>query len=200
MYNFGIRVVQEMSDDDRIFLEQNLQASLAQKEIDLEDAMAVRQVKDIDQAQRLLVVRRSKRLAKLQQQQQQNIQAQAQANAQAAQQAAQMEMQKMQAEAQIESQKIQIKGQVDVQVAAAMHEMRKEIEMIRAQATLGVKSDDKEFREKLETLKEDRKDKRVEKQAVEQSKLIAQRQRRGAPLEDEPTANDDIINQILGDG
>lgn len=200
MYNFGIRVVQEMSDDDRIFLEQNLQASLAQKEIDLEDAMAVRQVKDIDQAQRLLVVRRSKRLAKLQQQQQQNIQAQAQANAQAAQQAAQMEMQKMQAEAQIESQKIQIKGQVDVQVAAAMHEMRKEIEMIRAQATLGVKSDDKEFREKLETLKEDRKDKRVEKQAVEQSKLIAQRQRRGAPLEEEPTANDDIINQILGDG
>jgi len=200
MYNFGIRVVRDMSDEDRIFLEQNLQASLAQKEIDLEDAMAVRQVKDIDQAQRLLVVRRSKRLAKLQQQQQQNIQAQAQANAQAAQQSAQMEMQKMQAEAQIEAQKIQVKGQVDVQVAAALHEMRKEIEMIRAQAALGAKSEDKDFRQKLETLKEDRKDGRVEKQAVEQSKLIAQRQRKGPPMEEELDPNDQIINQILGDG
>ena len=175
MYNFGVRVVQEMSDEDRMFLEQNLQATLAQKEIDLEDAMAVRQVKDIDQAQRLLAIRRRKRINMLQQQQQANIQAQAQANAQAAQQAAQSEMQKMQMESQVEIQKIQLKGQVEVQVAAALHQMRKEIEMIRAQASLGFKADDKEFREKIETLKEDRKDARVEKQAVEQSKLISQR-------------------------
>ena len=53
MYNFGVMVIQEMSDEDRMFLEQNVQATLAQKEIDLEDAMAIRQVKDIDQAQRL---------------------------------------------------------------------------------------------------------------------------------------------------
>ena len=200
MYNFGIRVIQEMSDDDRIFLEQNLQASLAQKEIDLEDAMAVRQVKDIDQAQRLLIVRRSKRMAKLQQQQQQNIQMQAQMNAQAAQQKAQMEMQRIQLEAQADAQKMQLKGQVDVQVAAAMHEMRKEIEMIRAQSSLGFKADDKEFREKIEVLKEDRKDQRVQKQAVEQSKLISQRKGQRGEIQEEADANNDIMNQILGDG
>ena len=200
MYNFGVMVVQEMSDDDRIFLEQNVQATLAQKEIDLEDAMAIRQVKDIDQAQRLLAVKRKKRMQMLQRQQQQNMQAQAQANAQASQVAAQSEMQKMQVEAQVEVQKIQLKGQVEVQVAAALHQMRKELEMIRAQASLGFKADDKEFREKIETLKEDRKDDRVEKQAVEQSKLISQRQGNRGELEGKQDGmNQEVINEIFGD-
>jgi|TARA_Y100000015_G_scaffold797_1_gene777 hypothetical protein len=200
MYNFGVIVIQEMSDDDRIFLEQNVQATLAQKEIDLEDAMAIRQVKDIDQAQRLLAVKRKKRIQMLQRQQQQNMQAQAQANAQASQTAAQAEMQKMQVEAQVEAQKIQLKGQVEVQVAAALHQMRKELEMIRAQASLGFKADDKEFREKIETLKEDRKDERVVKQAVEQSKLISQRQGNRGELEGQQTGmNQEVINEIFGD-
>ena len=199
MYNYGIRVVRDMSDEDRIFLEQNLQASLAQKEIDLEDAIAVREVKDIDQAQRLLAIRRRKRMQMRQQMQQQNIQAQAQANSQAQQMAAQMEVQKMQMEAQIEAQKLQLKGQVDVQVASALHQMKKEIEMIRAQASLGFKTDDQEFKEKLEVLKEDRKDSRVQKQAIEQSKLIAQRKGERPVMEEQTDANTDIINQILGD-
>ena len=49
------------------------------------------------------------------------------------------------------------------------HEFNKEIELIRAKATLGFKETDEEFREKIEVLKEDRKDDRVKKQAVEQS-------------------------------
>jgi regulator of protease activity HflC (stomatin/prohibitin superfamily) len=199
MYNFGIRVVQEMSDDDRVFLEQNVQASLAQKEIDLEDAMAVRQVKDVDQAQRLLAVKRKKRIELMQKQQQANIQAQAQANAQASQVAAQAEMQRIQMEAQIEAQKIQMKGQVEVQVAAALHQMKKELEMIRAQASLGFKTEDKEFKEKIETLKEDRKDDRVVKQAVEQSKLISQRQGSRGELDDSSVqGNQDVINELFG--
>ena len=199
MYNFGIRVVQEMSDDDRIFLEQNLQASLAQKEIDLEDAMAVRQVKDVDQAQRLLIVRRKKRMANAQRQQQQNIQLQAQMNAQVSQQKAQLDAQRIQLEAQADAQKMQLKGQVDIQVAAAMHEMRKEIEIIKSQSNVGSRKEDKEFRQKLEILKEDRKDQRVEKQAVEQSKLISQRQGRRGEIQGEPDSANEIINQILGD-
>ena len=63
--------------------------------------------------------------------------------------------------------------------------MRKEIELIRAQATLGFRTEEQEFKEKLEVLKEDRKDKRVKKQAVEQSKLISQRQGDGPVLTEE---------------
>jgi len=197
MYNFGVRVVKEMSEDDRMFLEQNIQQSLAQREIDLEDALAVRQIKDIDQAQRLLVVRRKRRMAKMQEMQQQNIQMQQQMNQQNQQLAMQARAQQLQMEGQIEAQKIQLKGQTEIQVAQALHSLRKEIEMIRAEASLGFKSTEQEFREKIDVLKEDRKDARVEKQAVAQSKLIAQRQGE-RPVMDEATESvDDIVNQIL---
>lgn len=200
MYNFGVRVVKEMSDEDRIFLEQNIQQSLAQKEIDLEDALAVRQIKDIDQAQRLLVVRRKRRMSKLQQQQQQNMQQQQQMNAQAQQMAQQMQMQKMQMEAQLEAQKIQLKGQSEIQVGQALHALRKEIEMIRAQATVGMRSTEQEFREKIDILKEDRKDSRIDKQTSAQSKLIAQRKGERPVMEESPDAQDDIVSQILNNG
>ena len=198
MYNFGVRVSKTMSDEDRVFLEQNIQASLAQREIDLEDAMSIRQLNDIDQAQRLLVVRRKRRAKDAQRIAQQNMQMQAQANAQASQAASQARIQELQAEAQLDLQKMQAKGQIDVQVAAAMHQMRKEIETIKAQATLGFKTDDQEFKEKIEVLKEDRKDDRVQKQAVEQSKLISQRQGGRGELEEVPDNREDIDSILEG--
>ena len=70
---------------------------------------------------------------------------------------------------------MQLQAQIDTQIEQMKHEFRKEIEMIKAQAVLGVRSGDQQFKEKLEVLKEDRKDTRVKKQAVEQSKLISQR-------------------------
>lgn len=200
MYNFGVRVVKEMNDEDRVFLEQNIQQSLAQKEIDLEDALAIRQIKDIDQAQRLLVVRRKRRIAKMREIQQQNMQMQQQMNAQNQQMAMQMKNQQMQMEAQIEAQKIQLKGQSEIQVAQALHQLRREIEMIRAQATVGMRSTQQEFREKIDILKEDRKDSRIDKQTAAQSKLIAQRKGERPVMEEAPDAQDDIVSQILNNG
>lgn len=68
--------------------------------------------------------------------------------------------------------------------------------MIRAQATLGFRTEDQEFKEKLEVLKEDRKDSRVKKQAVEQSKLISQRKGEGPALKDEPQSPLEIFNSF----
>jgi len=205
MYNFGVQVVKEMEDVEKQYLEQNIQISLAQKELDIEDAIAIRQLKDINQAERLLVVRRKKRMAANQQMAQQNSQMQAQAQAQASQAQSQAKMQEMQAKAQIDAQMEQMKSQLEAQMEVLKHEHRKEIEMIKAQATLGFRTEEKEFREKLEVLKEDRKDERVKKQAVEQSKLVSQRQgERGELEEQESNENEDsgqdIINQIIQNG
>ena len=198
MHNYGIRVVKDMSDEERMYLEQNIQQSLAQQQLDIEDAIAIRQLKDIDQAERLLVVRRKRRMQLQMQQQQQMMQAKSQADVQSAQASAQARMQEEQMKAQLEAQKIQLKGQVEVQVAAAMHEMKKEIEMIRAQATLGFREEEQNFREKIEVLKEDRKDTRVEKQAVEQSKLISQRQGQRGELEEKAGQNNQqVIDEML---
>jgi len=185
MFNFGVKVVKEMDERDKVQLEQMVQISLGQKEIDLEDAMAIRDLKDPDQAERLLMLRRKKRKLELQQQAQMQQQQQMQLAQQQQQAQAQMEAQKAQMEAQIEMQKIQAKAQAEIMVAQATHELRKEIENIKIQASLGFKTDDKEFREKLEVLKEDRKDDRVKKQAVQQSKLMSQRKDRRGELEED---------------
>ena len=180
MFNFGVTVQKDMEDQEKVYLEQNIQASLAQREIDLEDAIAVRSLKDINQAERLLVVRRNKRRKDQQEQAQQNSQMQAQQAQQAAEAASQAKQQEMQMEMQMEQQKMQLKTQMEIQLEEVKHTYRREIEMIRAQATLGFKTDDQEFREKIEVFKETKKDSRVTKQAQEQSKLIDKRKSKDA--------------------
>ncbi len=198
MYNFGVQVVKEMEDDEKAYLEQNIQVALAQKELDIEDAIAIRQLKDVNQAERLLVVRRKKRVARNQQMAQQNSQVQAQIQQQSAMASSQARQQEMQMEAQFKEREMQLKTQLEMQMEAAKHEMRKEIEMIRAQATLGFKTDEQEFKEKLEVLKEDRKDTRVKKQSAEQSKLISQRKgQRGELEEAEEADTGSVIDNIL---
>jgi len=196
MYNFGVQVVKDMEDKDRMYLEQNIQASLAQKELDIEDAIAIRSMKDINQAERLLIVRRQKRIKRMQEQAQQNSQMQAQIQQQSAAAAAQIKQQEVQMQAQIDAQMLQMKNQFELQRLQMEHQMRKEVELIRAQATLGFRTEDQEFKEKLEVLKEDRKDSRVKKQAVEQSKLISQRKGEGPALKDEPQSPLEIFNSF----
>ena len=196
MFNFGVIVERDMEDKDKAYLEQNIQMALQQKEIDLEDAIAIRQLKDVNQAERLLVVRRKKRMSKMQEMAQQNAAQQAQQAQQAAQMASQMKMQELQAETQMEMEKMKMKNEFDMQLEAMRHEFKKEIEVIKAKATLGFKEDDQAFKEKLEVFKEDKKDDRLGKQTADQSKLISQRQ---GKIEEVPESNDDLIEQILNE-
>jgi len=171
MYNFGVQVVKEMEDKDKEYLEMNIQMAIQQQQIDLEDAMAVRALKDVNQAERLLIIRRKKRMQEQQQMAMQNSEQQAQQAAAAAEQASQARMGELQAQAQIDQQEIQLKGQLEMQLAQMKHEFNKEIEMIRAQATLGFKEDDQNFKEKLDVMKEDRKDERQQDNADNQMKI-----------------------------
>ena len=70
-----------------------------------------------------------------------------------------------------------------MQLAKMKHEFNKEIENIRAEATLGFKEDDQNFKEKLDVLKEDRKDERQEANAENQMK-ITQAARQDSPTEE----------------
>jgi hypothetical protein len=175
MYNFGVQVVKDMEDKDRQYLEQNIQISLQQKELDIEDAIAIRNMKDVNQAELLLISRRKKRIQRMQDQAEQNSRVQAELQQQSAAAASQAKMQEMQMQAQIEAQKIQLQTEAEAQLEQIRHQGRMQVEMLKAQAMLGFKTDEKDFKEKLEVFKEDRKDSRVVKQAQEQSRLIEQR-------------------------
>tara|TARA_R110001583_G_scaffold28586_4_gene101147 strand:+ start:1577 stop:3994 length:2418 start_codon:yes stop_codon:yes gene_type:complete len=190
MYNFGVQVQKEMESADKQYLEQSIQVALGQKEIDLEDAMMVRSMKDVNQAERLLVVKRKKRQKEQQAIAQQNSEMQSQQAQAASQAASQAKQQEMQMEAQLEAQRIQLKAQAEIQVATALHELHKEIEIIKAEATLGFKTDDQEFKEKIEVFKEDRKDDRIIKQGEEQRKMALEK-------EQAPAGNQETMNTML---
>ena len=185
MYNFGVKVQTEMDDTEKAYLEQNIQVALAQKEIDLEDAMAVRQLKDVDQAERLLIIRRKKRMRMQQQMAQQNSQMQAQMNQATAQASSQGKMQEIQMQSQAKIAEIQADAQAKAQLLQLEYQLKGQIEGAKTQATMGMKQQDMQFREDLEDKKEKAKDERVKKQAVEQSKMISQRQGKRGELTDE---------------
>ena len=113
----------------------------------------------------------------------------------AAQAASQAKQQELQLEAQLEMQKIQAKAQAEMQLEQVKLAARKEIELIKAQAMLGLRTDDQEFREKLEVLKEDGKNARVDQQAELQSQLIAQKEGEAGML-DTSDNNQNILNQM----
>jgi hypothetical protein len=201
MYNFGVIVTKDMDDKERAYMEQNIQIALSQKEIDLEDAMAIREMRDVDQAERLLIVRRKARMKRMQEQAMQNSQMQSQQAQQAAQVAAQAKQQEMQMQSQIDAQKIQLEAQAELQIAQAKHEMEKEMATMKAQLAVVTKNSDNQVRRDLEEFKEDRKDERVKKQAVEQSKLISQRKgdRKELTEEQETKSRLDQIRQLMGE-
>lgn len=185
MYNFGVHVMRDMEDKDKAYLEQNIQMSLNQKEIDLEDAIAIRNLKDINQAERLLILRRRKRMDKVQQQQMQMQQMQAQQAQQAEQIKAQSKAQEIQLKAQTEAQLIQAQAMADVEIAKVKHQMEMELTQLKMQVQGQGTQMEFQNRKAIETQKDNRKDDRVKQQAVEQSKLISQRQGKRTELEEE---------------
>lgn len=194
MYNFGVRVVSNMDDLDKQYMEQNIQIALSQQEIDLEDAIAIRNLHDIDQAERLLIVRRKKRNKEKQAIAMQNIQAQSQSNAQAQAQAFEIEARKKQMESELEIQKMQIESKIKAQLMELQHQYDKEIQAMKASIVTQQTQGQLAFRASLEDKKDDRKDQRVDIQTAAQSKLISQRQGKREELND----NSDPLAQIFG--
>jgi hypothetical protein len=195
MYNFGVRVVPEMSDMDKAYLEANIQQSLAQGEIDLEDAMAIRRLKDVDQAEQLLVVRRKKRIKQKQDIAAQNSQMQAQMNQQTAQASAQAEAQTEQVKSALELEKIKLEATIKLDLLEREYALKIDLAKAEAAARMEVNQEDRNFRMDVESKREQAKDERVKKQAVEQSKLISQRKGERGELTAEET---DLMSQILG--
>jgi len=195
MYNFGVRVVSDMNEVDRAYLEQNIQVALSQREIDLEDAIAIRQLKDIDQAERLLVVRRKKRIKQQQEIASQNSQMQAQMNQQTAMATSQGKMQEEQMKAQLEAQKIQLESQAKAQLMQLEYQLKMQLEDLKGRYGVAEQQIESGVKQNLEKEKEDRKDDRVKKQAVQQSKLISQRKGERPELQEETDIVDIILNK-----
>jgi len=115
LHDFGIYLQLEPEEEDKQMLEQNIQMSIQQGGIDLEDAIDIRQIKNLKLANDVLKQKRKKKMQAAQQAQQQQAQAEAAANAEASQAAAMAEVQKNEAMTQASIQLEQAKSQMEIQ-------------------------------------------------------------------------------------
>jgi len=195
LYDFGIFIDLMPDEEEKAILENNIQMALQQKSIELEDAIDLRDIKNIKMANQLLKIRRKKKGEKDQAIQQQNIQMQAQANTQAAQAAAQVELQKEQALAQGQAQLEQMKAQIEAQKMQQEVLHKKELMALEFQYNMQLKGVEVDGMKSREKEKEDRKDERTKIQATQQSEMIDQRNSGKPPKNFESAGND-----ILGGG
>jgi hypothetical protein len=181
LHDFGIYLELEPDDEERAMLEQNIQVALQSGGIDLDDAIDIRQIKNLKLANQLLKLRKSKKQKQTQEIQMANIQAQAQANQQTAQQAALFEVQKQQAltqetiniqraKSQFEIEKLQMEAQLKQQLAEIEFGYSMQLEQLKAQVNS----------QNLQ-IAEDRKDERTRIQASQQSQLVSQRKTDSLP-------------------
>ena len=190
LYDFGIFLELQPDEEEKQMLENNIQMALQQQSIDLEDAIDVREIRNVKLANQVLKIRRKKKIERDQRMQQENIQAQAQANAQAQQVAAQAEVQKNQAITQNNAQLEQVKAglknqQMELEVEHKMRLMQYEFEINQRLQQMNMNQINMK-----ETIKEDRKDQRSKMQASQQSELIDQRLNRKPPKNFESSGND----------
>ena len=194
LYDFGIFIDLAPDEEEKGMLENNIQMALQQKNIDLEDAIDLREIKSVRLANQLLKIRRKRKMASERQAQQQNIQAQTQANAQAAQQAAQIDAQKEQAKAQALIQVEQAKAQFENQRLMQEMEAKKQLMELEFNYNMQLKGTETENLKSREKQKEDRKDERTKIQATQQSELIDQR-KSGRPAKNFESAGNDTMGE-----
>lgn len=181
LHDFGIYLELEPDEEEKAMLEQNIQVALQAQMIDLDDAIDIRQIKNLKLANQLLKLRKNKKQKAAQEAQMANIQAQAQANQQTAQQTALFEVQKQQAltqetinieraKSQFDIQKMQMEMQLKQQLAEAKFNYDMQLAQIKSQV------DSQNLQ-----LAEDRKDERTRIQASQQSQLVSQRKTDSLP-------------------
>ena len=192
LYDFGIFIELAPDEEEKALLENNIQVALQQQNIELEDAIDLREIKSIKIANQLLKIRRQKKQERDRQLQLENIRAQSESNTQAAQNAAQIEMQKDQSLTQSKMQLEQTKFQFDSQKMMQEVEAKKQLMELEFQYNMQLKQIETDGLQNREKSKEDRKDERTKIQATQQSELIDQR-KSGKPPKKFESAGNDIV-------
>lgn len=192
IYDFGVFIELSPDEEQKAMLEQNIQMALSKQDINLEDAIDIREIKNLKLANQLLKV---KRLAKQERDERMAMQKQAMT--------AQQQLKSQEMAAQVAMQKIELETQSKMKVKQA--EIAFEIEKQKAEAQLKSNLMQQEFNYNLqlhgmteqslsnrEESREKAKSDRISQQNTEQSKLISQRKNNLPPQNFE--SNEDSLD------
>jgi len=175
IYDFGIFIEIAPDEEQKAMLESNINMALSKGDINLEDAIDVREIRNLKLANQLL---KMKRIAKQDREEQMQMQQQAMAAQQ------QLQSQKMAQEVLMQQSQMEIQGKMQLKQA----EVAFDIEKMNNEAQLKEQLMNVEFNYQMQlkgmvenniqtrdTQKEDAKSDRISQQNTQQSKLINQR-------------------------
>ncbi len=206
LYDFGIFLELQPDEEEKTKLENNIQMALQQKSIELEDAIDLREIRNIKLANQLLKIRRKKKQEADRKMQMENIQAQTKSNTESAQAAAQVELKKNQALTQSKIQLAQQQAQLDAQKMAQEVASKKELMQMEFQLNMQLKQVEVQTVMGRENQKENRKDERTKLQADQQKNLVDRRNSQQSELIDQrqggkpPKNFESAGNDTLGGG
>jgi hypothetical protein len=192
IYDFGIFIEVSPDEEQKAQLEANIQMALSKGDINLEDAIDIREIKNIKLANQLLKLKRVKK-----QDREERMEMQKQAMI------AQQQLKSQELAAQTAMQKIQLETQAKMQIKQA--EVAFDIEKMKAEAEMKRILMSEEFKYQMqiagiketaittrEDMKETAKEKRIAIQNTQQSKLINQRKNNLPPMNFE--SNEDTLD------
>ena len=192
IYDFGIFIEIAPDEEQKAMLEQNVQMALSKGDINLEDAIDIREIKNLKLANQLLKMKRIAKQEREEKMVQQQQQAQQQSQQQSQQLAAQTAMQKIQAETQS---KMQInQSEIDGMMIKMEREAQLKVELMDKEFSLQMQLKGVEVNavKDKEVMKEDAKSQRISQQSTQQSKLIEQRKNNLPPVNFE--SNEDSLD------
>jgi hypothetical protein len=192
IYDFGIFIEVSPDEEQKAQLEQNIQIALSKGDINLEDAIDVREMKNLKLANQLLKLKRTKkeqREEKMAMQKQAMI---AQQQLKSQEMAAQVAMQKIQAESQAKMQIKQAEIAFDIEMLKQEAAMKSQLMAQEFDYNMRLNSMETSSLTQREKEKEDAKAKRIGIQNTQQSKLINQRKNNLPPMNFE--SNEDSLD------
>ena len=192
IYDFGIFIELSPDEEQRAQLEQNIQMALSKGDINLEDAIDIRELKNIKLANQLLKMKRVGKQEKEEKMAMQQQQAQAEAQQAAIAAKAQANQQQLQMETQAKLQYRQ--GDISFEIEKLKQEAMLKSQLMQEEFNLNMqlRQMDAAQLQSRESSREKSKSERISQQSTDQSQLINQRKNNLPPKNFE--SNEDSLD------
>ena len=192
IYDFGIFIEVSPDEEQKAQLEANIQMALAKGDINLEDAIDIREIKNIKLANQLLKMKRVRLQEREEKMAMQKQAIQAQQQIQIQQMASDTAMQKIEMETRAKMQLKQAEIAFEIERSKNEAILKSQLMKEEFQYNMKLRTMDVGSLTEREKMKEDAKAKRISQQNTEQSKLINQRKNNLPPMNFE--SNEDSLD------
>ena len=192
IYDFGVFIELSPDEEQKAMLEQNIQMALSKGDINLEDAIDIREIKNLKLANQLLKVKRKSKQEQDEKREMQKQSMMAQQQLKSQEMAAQVAMQTIQLETQGKLEYKQGEVQLEIERNKAEAQLKSQLMQQEFNYNLQLRGMDGMALSQREESRDKGKSDRISQQNTEQSKLITQRKNNLPPQNFE--SNEDSLD------